>query len=131
MKVAEYFKTKASPKVVTDLDAIVKDSIAVKLHGKTHMIKPILVEEFFAISNALALVSDLQKREKITLEDLIDGYYGVIFAVCPTITKDDIRACSHSQVAAFLKRVISHVSGDLTEDEKKKIMGMATIQKMN
>lgn len=123
MQWAEKFKAKKAPKVVTDLDAIVRDPIAITLHGKTHTIKPVLVEEFFALSNALAIVKELGLRDKLTLDEVIDGYYGVIYAVCPTITREDIRACSQSQIAALLKLVIEHVSGGLT-DEKKKMMGM-------
>lgn len=119
MKWAENFKANKAPKVVTDLDAIIRDPIAVTLHGKTHTIKPVLVEEFFALSNAMATVKDISNRDKITLDEVINGYYGVISAVCPTITREDIRACSHSQISAFLKIVIEHVSGGLTDEKKK------------
>ena len=119
MQWAEKFKAKKAPKVVTDLDAIVRDPIAITLHGKTHTIKPVLVEEFFALSNALAIVKELGLRDKLTLDEVIDGYYGVIYAVCPTITREDIRACSQSRIAALLKLVIEHVSGGLTDEKKR------------
>jgi hypothetical protein len=128
MSLAERFASKKpSARVVTDLDAIIREPIAVTLHGKTHVIKPVLVEEFFSLSNALAAISDIAGADKVTLDEVIDGYYGVISSVCPTITKSDIRQSSHSQIAALLQLVMDHVSGGLT-DEKKKALGMTPIR---
>lgn len=115
-------------KVVQDLDAIIEDSYLVKLHGKYHEVKPVLVDEFFKLANAFAAISDIGKAEKVTLSELVDGYHGVINSVCPTITKEDIRASSQSQIAALMQQVMDHTSGKMTE-EKKKTMTMMSIPK--
>ncbi len=110
-----------SKRVVTDLDAILQSPGHVRLHGKEHEIQPVLVGEFFAFANALAAIKDIEKRDKITLHELVDAYYGLIFPICPTITKEDILKSSQAQIAALMSMIQSHVLGGLT-DEKKKMM---------
>lgn len=116
---AEAFKE--HKKIVTDLDAILGSPGHVKLHGKVHEIKPILVGEFFAFANALASIKAIEVKDKITLEELVDAYYQLAFPVVPTLSKDDIRNASQSQIAALMNLIQSHVTGGLT-DEKKKMM---------
>ena len=111
-----------SNRVVTDLDAILQSPGFVRLHGKDHEINPILVGEFFAFANAIAHIKDMEKRDSISMTELVDAYYGMIFPVCPTITKDDILKCSQSQIAALMNVVNAHVTGGLTDEKKKAIM---------
>lgn len=126
MNWAEKFSTKREkPTVVTDLDAIVRDSIAVTLHGKKHVIRPVLVEEFFALANAWAVIGDLDSRKNVGIDEVIDAYFGVIHAVCPTITREDLRTCTLSQITGFLRVVMEHSTGGLT-DEKKKALKIKT-----
>lgn len=118
-------KTDAPPKVVQDLDAIIQESTAVKLHGKVHEIKPVLVQEFFILANALAAIKQMEASDKVTLDQIVDGYYGIISAVAPTITKEDIRQCSQSQISALLQHVLEHVNGKITDEKKKTLTKMS------
>ena len=99
---AEHFKTNA-PKIVRDLDAILQSPGHVRLHGNIHEIKPIEVQEFFVFANALAEIREIEKREKITLDELVGSYFSLISPVCPTITKEDILKSTQEQVAELVK----------------------------
>lgn len=124
--VAEKFKQKGNEeKVVTDLDAIIESPGFVRLHGKTHEIKPVLVQEFFAFANGLAAIQGIDKREKVTTEDLVEAYWGIIFPIVPTISKEDIRNCTQGQVAALVQLVTDHTMGKLS-DSKKKLLAMSS-----
>jgi len=117
---AERFSEK---KIVTDLDALGQSPGFVRLHGKDHQIKPIEVLEFFNFAEALARIKTLEAEKEVTLPQLVDGYYGLISPICPSIGKEDIRKCSMPQIAALMNMIQSHVTGGLT-DEKKKTLGM-------
>jgi hypothetical protein len=110
---------KEPPKLVADLDAIVQETVSVRLHGRTHTIRPIEVAEFFQLSNALARIRGIEAADKVTFDQILDAYHGLISSVAPTVTKDDLRKCSHAQIAAFLQVVIDHVTGGLTDEKKK------------
>ena len=110
---------KEPPPLVADLDAIVQGDVRVRLHGRDHVIRPIEVAEFFQLSSALARIKGIEAAEKVTVEQIIDAYHGLISSVAPTVSKDDLRACSHAQIAAFLQVVIDHVTGGLTDEKKK------------
>lgn len=116
---------KESPKVVKDLDAIVQESTAVTLHGNVHEIRPVLVSEFFALANAMASVKSLEKREKVTIDEIVSAYYGIISAVCSTITREDILKCTQSQLAALMQHIMDHITGGLTDEKKKTLTKMA------
>jgi hypothetical protein len=103
---------------VQDIDAIIEKPEYIKLHGVVHEIKPVLVNEFFALANALARLNNLTAQKEINLDDLVDTYFGLIRSVCPTIEKEDIRKCTNAQVAAILQKVYDHVNG--ISGEKKK-----------
>lgn len=120
---AERFKANNSQQIVTDLDAVLESPGCVKLHGKEHEIKPVLVGEFFAFANAIAQIEQLKASESVDIDQVVNGYFGVISPICPTITKEDIRRCSASQISALMNLVQEHVMGKLT-DEKKKILMM-------
>lgn len=116
--------------LIADLDEIVQGKSRIKLHGKFHQVNPILVEEFFALSGAFAKIRAIEEAEKPSLEDLIDGYYSIIFPTIPTIAKDDLRECSHSQLAALLQTVLNHITGGLTPEKKKEILTMALPERL-
>lgn len=119
MDQAERFQERK--KVVTDLDAIIQSPGFVRLHGKEHKINPIEVGEFFAFANAIANIKSIEVKDKITFDELIDSYYQLIFPVCPSITKEDIKKCTQSQIAALMSMIQSHVTGGLTDEKKKNL----------
>ncbi len=119
---AERFRAKKKAEgPVTDLDAVMESPGSVRLHGKEHQIKPVLVGEFFAFANAMAGVEALRAEPKVTVEQIVDAYYGIIYPIIPTIEKDDIRKCTPSQVSGLLSLVNLHVTGKLTDEKKKSL----------
>lgn len=131
MNIAQGFKAilPKKNKVVLDIDSIVSESQFVRLHGKVHEIKPVLVAEYFLLANSMATVSELVNRKgAIVLDEMVDAYYGVISSVCPTITKKDIRACSHMQVAQLYQFVMDHISGRISDEKKKTLTKMTLPQ---
>lgn len=115
-------EAKTSGALVADLDALIEQPTFFKLHGKIHKINPMLVEEFWAVANALADLHKVQKADKIAFDDMVDNFHRVIHAVCPSITRDDLRSCTQAQLAAIMQRVNDHVNGVAQGDEKKKTL---------
>jgi hypothetical protein len=115
--------------IVSDLDALISETIAFKVHGKIHKIKPITVEEFVKFSLALSDAQTLQTAESVKTNDLIDVYLKIFQAVCDTIERKDIESMTQPQVGALLQLVVEAVmgkaqgkSGESVDDsgEKKK-----------
>lgn len=109
--------------IVSDLDAMVANPIAFRLHGKVHQLRPVTVKEFFAYANALLGLERLKSDEKLSDEQIVDIYCQLIQAVCETITRDDVKAMTHPQASALLQLIIEHINGKAhapEKDEKKK-----------
>ncbi len=119
-KVAERFQPKTNGTVV-DLDAIISETHYVKFQGDTHEILPVDVGSFLVIANGWAEIERLKSANKITLDEVVNAYWGVINPVCPTITKVMVRSATHAQIAALLSYVSDCVNGRVTEEKKKKI----------
>ena len=117
-KVAERF-TPRSGGTVVDLDAIISETHYVKFHGRTHEIMPVDVESFLILANGWAEIERLKAADKITLDEIVDAYWGVINPVCPTITKQMIREATHAQISALLGYVKDCVNGRVTDEKKK------------
>lgn len=110
-------------KLIRDFDAITKSPGSVRLHGKEHEIRPVTVGEWFAFAHAIQEVSSLEKREKVTLDEIVSAYFGIIQPYLPSITRQDIRDCSQAQVSALVDMITCHVTGKLTDEKKKSLMG--------
>jgi hypothetical protein len=108
--------------IVSDLDAMVANPIAFRLHGKVHHLNPVTVKEFFAYSNALLSIQTLQSKSDLSDEEIVDLYAKLIQSVCTSITKDDVKNLTHAQATALLNLIIEHITGraHVSEDEKKK-----------
>ncbi len=105
-----------------DLDAIISETHYVKFMGEIHELKPILVEEFFALANAWVQVQDVVKSDKVTMDQAVNAYYALIFPVCPTITKTMILGATHAQIAALIGYVNEHVNGKISDEKKKSLL---------
>jgi len=109
--------------LVTDLDAMVANPIAFRLHGKIHHLRPVTTKEFFAYSNAILALDRMKDDSKMTDDEILDSYLKLIQAVCSTVTFDDVRSLTHAQASALIKLVIDHVTGRVIEtpepDQKK------------
>lgn len=110
--------TEAATQSVADLDALLVEPVSFKLHGKMHTINPLSVEQFMLLSSALVEIVDLQKKEGLTSDELIERYYGLVTSVCDTVTKDDIREMSQQQVSALFNLIIETITGKLFVEKK-------------
>lgn len=111
--------------IVSDLDAMVANPIAFRLHGKVHYLKPVTVKEFFAYANALAGLERLKSDEKLSDEQIVELYSQLIQSVCETVKADDVKLMTHAQATALLQLVIDHITGRAhapapKQDEQKK-----------
>lgn len=97
-------------KLVSDLDRMLTESIAFKLHGKVHRINPITVEEFYKFTKAFSLVGGL-KAEGISPAEAVTLYHEVISSVAPSVSRKDIEGMTQAQVGALLQLVIEAVTG--------------------
>lgn len=117
---------KPEAQVVSDLDAMVAQSVAFKLHGKIHNIKPISVKEFYAFTNAMLSIQGLETAEHVTPAQIIDLYATLIRSVCDTVTRHDIEQMTQAQCGALLNLIVecvtgkAHAQGDGTGSEQKK-----------
>lgn len=102
-------------KLVSDLDRMLTESIAFKLHGKVHRINPITVEEFYKFTKAFSLVGGL-KAEGISPAEAVTLYHEVISSVAPSVSRKDIEDMTQSQVGALLQLVIEAVTGKAYTD---------------
>ena len=110
--------TEAATNSVADLDALLVEPISFKLHGKNHVIKPLTVEQFMILSAALIDIVDLQKKQGLSSEELIDKYYGLVSSVCDTVKKSDIENMSQQQVSALFNLIIKTVTGEVFVEKK-------------
>lgn len=127
--VAERFQPRPKGTVV-DLDAILGETYYIKFQGKTHEILPVDVSAFLVLANGWAEVDRLRHTDKLTLDEIVNAYWGVINPVCPTISKLMIKQATHAQVAALLTYVHECVNGRIT-DEKKKTMTLLPMSSLN
>lgn len=114
-------------KIASDLDALVSEAIAFKIHGKVHTLNPVTVQEFLNFSYALTHAQSLQAQTVVSPEELIDVYFQVFASVCNTITKEDVKDMTQAQIAALFQLIVDSImgkvqgeSGEVFQAEKKK-----------
>ena len=120
-KVAERFRPEPNGTVV-DLDAIISESHFVRFQGETHEILPVDVGSFLVLANGWAEVERLKNADKITLDEVVNAYWGVINPVCPTISKAMVRSATHAQISALLTYVRDCANGRVTDEKKKQMI---------
>ena len=112
--------------MVADLDRLESHSVGFRLHGQTHIIKPVKVKEFYKTIERLAAFVQLQQRENLTDAELNAGYLEIIQSLCDTITLKDIEECSPPQIAGLFQIIVdtisgkAHAKGQPLESEEKK-----------
>jgi uncharacterized protein YkvS len=97
--------------VISDLDAMVAERVAFRLHGKVHYIKPISVKEFFAFTNALVSIQALQQTDKVDVDHVVELYHGLIQSVCDTVSRKDVQAMTQAQAGALIQLISDCVTG--------------------
>lgn len=117
----ERFKQKSgkSVDVIADLDAILVEPVAFKLHGIDHVIQPITVEQAFRLSNALVHFNDLMQKHGLTAEDIIVGYFDLVQIVAPSVTREDIEKADQRQLASLFSFIVRSFTGELFAEKKK------------
>jgi hypothetical protein len=102
-------------KIITDLDALVSNSIGVKLGGKVYRINPVDTETFMKLSaNLSAIQKILDKREKgeeIFDAEVYEVYTDFIQSVCPDITLSVLKSCTLAQINALVVTITKHMMG--------------------
>ena len=109
---------------VTDLDAIVAESVSFRFKGKVHVLHPVDMETFLKFTNAQStLMRVLGDRESVlTPQGLAEKYFEVINPLCASITLSDIMGMEQVQIAALYQLIIDMVTGqvDIVEGKKKR-----------
>lgn len=94
-----------------DLDAIVGRPIPFRLHGKSHKLMPLELDEFLRVSNGFAALRELAMKDSRSGEELRAGYFALFSAACPTISPDDVAEMSQAQCAALGVQITNHITG--------------------
>ncbi|NDD53821.1 hypothetical protein EBZ39_08065 [bacterium] len=97
--------------VVSDLDAMIAESVPFRFNGKVHHIKPISVIEFYQYTQSLEKLMQLKDAEKVTGDDLVDAYYNLFRTVCETIQHSDIEKMTTAQAGALFALTLDCVTG--------------------
>lgn len=107
---------------VTDLDAIIAESVTFRYKGKIHELKPMRLDEFLKFTNAQAeLMNNIKdENERLTPRQLAGRYHKVISSVCDTLSIDDILGMEQVQVAALYQLVIDLVTGQVRDIDGEK-----------
>lgn len=115
------------PAALIDLDSILTESKPIKWRGKVHYIKPILLDEFMAATEAMARMENMRvtaKEKPPTTEEMLDAYAAFVSSVCDTIGKEEIKQMSLAQVGALVQAIMDHIKG--SKEAKKKLEQMTT-----
>ena len=108
---------------VTDLDAIVAESVSFRFKGKIHTLHPVDMETFLKFTNAQStLMRTLNGKENVlTPQALAEKYFEVINPLCSSIQLKDIMDMEQVQIAALYQLIIDMVTGQVPgENDKKK-----------
>jgi len=115
----------ASNNVVRDLDALLGEPIAFRLHGKVHEMKPLSTQDFLKYTGSMMELLNLKDKSNVTADELIDHYHEMIQAVCKTVERKDIEDMNQQQIGALFQLILDTVSGKSQVDaelEKKKTL---------
>lgn len=114
--------------VIADLDALIAERVAFKIHGKTHYLESISTMQFWVFANELARFSEMKDAKSLTVDEIVDRYHTLFSSVCKTISAKDVETMSAVQLAALLNLILETVMGKTQGEatQKKKL-----IQSMN
>jgi hypothetical protein len=122
-------KTDKPTIVVADFDRLESHSVGFVLHGKTHIIRPVKVREFYAAISKLSTFGELQKKEKLTDDEVNQKYLEIIQTLCDTITLKDIQECTAPQIGGLFQLIVDSILGKsqaqgvpMEEAEKKSLV---------
>ncbi|HCW05860.1 MAG TPA: hypothetical protein DGG95_00650 [Cytophagales bacterium] len=128
----ERFKQKnAKPtEMIADLDAMLVEPVSFQLHGKKHIIKPLETQQAFVLSNKFVQFQNNMTAKGLNPEEIMDGFYELIHAAVPTITRHDIEQAQSSQLTALFGFIVRSFTGELFA-EKKTLKETMTQQNMS
>ena len=110
-KIREPKKSEKPIVVVADFDKLESHSVGFVLHGKTHIIRPVKVKEFYSAIQKLAMFEGLKTQDNLTDEDLNAKYLEVINTLCDTITLKDVQECSKVQIFGVFQLITDSILG--------------------
>jgi hypothetical protein len=117
--------------LVADLDKILTDTVAFRLHGVTRYIKPVSAETFFRYAESIARLGQLRRENLADQTKFAKALYEITRHVVDPITYEDIERCSLAQQAGLYSTVLDCVSGRQSAapngNEKKKLTTPAPV----
>lgn len=117
----EKFKQRGkSSVVIADLDAMLVEPVAFKLHGKEHIIKPITFEQHLRITQGFNEFNAMLGKPGLKPDDIVDGYLKLVQVAVPTMTKEDVEQAEQSQLASVFSLIVRSYTGELFADQEKK-----------
>lgn len=117
-------RSKHKVEMVADLDSLLEETVSFKLHGKTHIIKPVELQEFLKFSNAYSSLFNFSAENRVddlSTEKLKSMYFDIFSSVCETITREDVSKMGQSQIGALYQLIVDKVTGKADVDKKKTI----------
>lgn len=115
----ERFKNKNKEvEMIADLDAILVEPVSIKLHGQTHILNPLSVEQVLVFSNKYTVFNDVLTKEKPDADKIINGYFDLIHSVIPTITKEDIEKADQKQLGSLFGLIVRTFTGEIFTEKK-------------
>jgi len=97
--------------LIADLDAMIAEPIAFRLHGKNHEILPISTKDFLKFSIEYEKIFGDKNKGGMTPEQVVERCYRMFKTLIPTISKNDIDNMNQAQVGALFSLVVDMVTG--------------------
>jgi hypothetical protein len=119
-KARAVFSPKGEVRVISDLDAIISETVGFRFEGKVYEIPPLTLETFIIAVQHLAVLDGLKNKEKVTPEELLSAYTNLFSLVCPKVTRATVETMGHQRIAALLGLIIEVIMGKATLDAEKK-----------
>jgi len=96
---------------VVDLDKILVEEQTVKLHGNTHIVKPMTAAQLFKFADAwrsLGLLENADYSNSFTIQKIFETVHVVI----PSITLEDIEKATPVQMSALIAFIVTIMTGE-------------------
>jgi len=96
---------------VVDLDKILVDDQTVKLHGKSHIVKPMTAAQLFKFADSwrsLGLLENADYSSSFTIQKIFE----TVNVVIPTITLEDIEQSNPVQMSALIAFIVTMMTGE-------------------
>jgi len=96
---------------IVDLDKILVEDQTVKLHGKTHIVKPMTASQLFKFADSwrsLGLLENADYSNSFTIQKIFE----TVQVVIPTITLEDVERATPVQMSALIAFIVGVMTGE-------------------